>query len=121
MELLFRESLSTMSHYLLIPLRHLDVGDQAEFQMSTFTGKKPGAWVTLVGVTTMQITFKDRGHKKNDIGRFIENNHSMGLKMTQSEGISHSVKGMLGQFIPPRAYQAVQSRSDDGANFVVFQ
>merc|ERR1712062_514129 len=99
---------------------HLDVGDQTEFTVSTFSGKKPGAWVTLVGVTTMQIWFKDRGHKKGDIGRFIKDNHSMGLKMTQSEGISHGVKGMIGQFIAPAAYEAVQSRSDDGPNFVVF-
>ena len=99
----------------------MDVGDQTEFTVSTFSGKKPGAVVTLVGVTSMQITFKDRGHKKSDVGVFIEDNHSMGLKMTESQGISHSVKGMLGQFIAPKAYEAIQSRSADGPNFVVFQ
>ena len=111
-----------ITYYILhTTFRHLDVGDQTEFTLSTFSGKKPGAWVTLVGVTTMQIWFKDRGHKKGDIGRFIKDNHSMGLKMTQSEGISHGVKGMIGQFIAPAAYEAIQSRSDDGPNFVVFQ
>jgi len=74
--------------------------------------------VTLKNVAQFQITFKDKGHKKEDEGIFIEDNHSMGFKTLSTSGISHSVSGILGQFIIPNAYSTLE---DTDPNFVVFQ
>ena len=99
-------------------------------------GKKPGAYIIMIGVGTVHFTFKvhfktstvvvlnnqftrqDRGHKKEDFGEFITENHAMGMKMINSDGISHRVKGILGQFMIPHAYETKKTNDQE---FVVFQ
>jgi len=83
----------------------------------TFDGERPGIWITLNHVAQFQITFKDKGHKKSDPGIFIEDNHSMGFKTLSTDGISHSVGGILGQFIVPNAYTTLETSTP---NFVIF-
>ena len=36
----------------------MDIGEQMEVVVSMVAGKKPGAFITLIGVATVQITFK---------------------------------------------------------------
>ena len=36
----------------------MDIGEQMEVVVSMVSGKKPGAFITLIGVATVQITFK---------------------------------------------------------------
>ena len=36
----------------------MDVGEQMEVVVSMVSGKKPGAFITLIGVATVHITFK---------------------------------------------------------------
>ena len=93
-----------------------DTNDHVSY--TTFGTGKPGMRVTLLNVAQFQVTFKDKGHKKNDPGIFIEDNHSMGFKTLSTDGISHSVSGILGQFIIPNAYDTLETTSP---NFVVFQ
>ena len=75
--------------------------------------------LSLTNWTRFEI--KDRGHKKEDMGEFIEDNHSMGMKMINSDGISHRVKGIMGQFMIPKAYHTAESNSETGEHYVVFQ
>ena len=37
---------------------NLDVGEQMEVVVSMVAGKKPGAYITIIGVATIQFTFK---------------------------------------------------------------
>ena len=39
-------------------LSTMDVGEQMEVVVSMISGKKPGAFITLIGVATVHITFK---------------------------------------------------------------
>ena len=45
------------SGYLYL-FSNLDVGEQMEVVVSMVAGKKPGAFVTIIGVATIQFTFK---------------------------------------------------------------
>ena len=56
-----------------------------------------------------------------DMGEYIEDNHSMGMKMINNDGISHRVKGIMGQFIIPKAYTTRESESENEPDYVVFQ
>ena len=85
---------------------------------TSFAGSKPGIRVTLLGVAEFQVTFKDKGHKKSDPGLFIAENYSMGFKILDSNGISHQVTGIMGQFIVPDAYNTIETTTP---NFIVFQ
>ena len=42
----------------------------------------------------------------------------MGMQMINSDGISHRVKGILGQFMIPHAYETKKTNDQE---FVVFQ
>ena len=56
-----------------------------------------------------------------DMGEYIEDNHSMGMKMINNDGISHRVKGIMGQFIIPEAYTTREAESETESDYVVFQ
>ena len=56
-----------------------------------------------------------------DVGEYIPENHSMGMKMINNDGISHVVKGIMGQFIIPHAYSTRESESENESDYVVFQ
>ena len=41
-----------------IVFSNLDVGEQMEVVVSMVAGKKPGAFITIIGIATIQFTFK---------------------------------------------------------------
>jgi len=93
------------------------IRNHGDIELSANHGHRAGVSIKIQNVAEFVVTFKDRNHKKADKGVFIEDNHSMGFRTENTDGISHSATGIIGQFITPFAYDTIE---DTSPNFVVF-
>ena len=55
----------------------MDIGEQMEVVVSMVAGKKPGAFITLIGVATVQITFKVNNSSTYNRLTFFEKNMAL--------------------------------------------
>jgi len=93
------------------------IRNHGDIELSGNHGHRAGVAIKIQNVAEFVVTFKDRKHKKTDKGVFIDDNHSMGFRTENTNGISHSATGIIGQFITPFAYDTIE---DTSPNFVVF-